>query len=68
MGNIIIPVFAILAGLVFMTILRRKDERILIDERIQMINEKASTMTMRLCALMILNMIFGTYYKRKYGG
>jgi uncharacterized membrane protein len=101
-GDSILLVFSIMAGFVLTLILARKKEKIIVDERIQLINEKASTMTVRTfvagaslfgfilwgldyigyaelyplgftllysaCALMILNMIFGSYYRRKYGG
>ncbi len=101
-GNSILVVIAILIALAATIFLRRKDERILVDERIQLINEKSSIATVRVfiiastlvgaallaldnsgfadlsqsgftllyasCALMILNMIFGIYYRRKYGG
>ena len=101
-GNSILVVVAILAGLAVTILLRRKDERIRVDERIQLINEKSATATVKIyvlgatlvggvllaldnsgyaelfqsafalmysaCALMILNLIFGSYYRRKYGG
>jgi len=101
-GNSILVAVAIITGLAVTIILRRKDERIRVDERIQLINEKSSTATVRIyvlgatlvgvvllaldnsgydglspsgftlmysaCALMILNLIFGSYYRRKYGG
>ncbi|PVX25415.1 MAG: hypothetical protein CW716_07985 [Candidatus Bathyarchaeum sp.] len=101
-GNSISVIIAILIALVVTILLRRKDERILVDERIQLINEKSSIATVRVfivaltlvgaallaldnsgfadlsqsaftllyasCALMIVNMIFGIYYRRKYGG
>ena len=101
-GNSISVIIAILIALAATILLRRKDERILVDERIQLINEKSSIATVRVfivaltlvgaallaldnsgfadlsqsgftllyasCALMIVNMIFGIYYRRKYGG
>jgi uncharacterized membrane protein len=101
-GNSVLVVVAIIAGLAVTILLRRKDERIRIDERIQLINEKSATATVKIyvlgatlvgvvllaldnsgyaelsqsgftlmysaCALMILNLIFGSYYRRKYGG
>jgi len=101
-GDSILLVISIMAGFVLTIILARKQEKIIVDERIQLINEKASTTTLRTfilgtsllgfillgldnigytelsplgfnllysaCALMILNLIFGTYYRRKYGG
>lgn len=101
-GNSVIVVVAIIAGLAVTILLRRKDERIRVDERIQLINEKSATATVKIyvlgatlvgvvllalensgyaelspsgftlmysaCALMILNLIFGSYYRRKYGG
>lgn len=101
-GNSILVVVAIITGLAVTIFLRRKDERIRVDERIQLINEKSSTATVKVyvlgatlvggvllaldnsgyvglsisgftllysaCALMILNLIFGSYYRRKYGG
>jgi uncharacterized membrane protein len=101
-GNSILVVVAIIAGLAVTILLRRKDERIHVDERIQLINEKSATATVKIyvlgstlvggvllaldnsgyaylyqsgftlmysaCALMILNLIFGSYYRRKYGG
>jgi uncharacterized membrane protein len=94
-GNSILVVVAIIAGLAVTILLRRKDERIRIDERIQLINEKSATATVKIyvlgatlvggvllaldnsgyaelsqsgftlmysaCALMILNLIFGSY-------
>jgi uncharacterized membrane protein len=101
-GDSILLVFSIIAGFVLTLILARKQEKIIVDERIQLINEKASTTTLNAfilgasllgfvllgldnigyaelsqlgfsllysaCALMILNMIFRIYYRRKYGG
>ena len=101
-GDSILLVFSIMAGFVLTIILARKQEKIIVDERIQLINEKASTTTLSTfilgasllgfvllgldnisyaelsalgfnllysaCALMILNMIFRIYYRRKYGG
>jgi len=101
-GDSILLVISIMAGFILTIILARKQEKIIVDERIQLINEKASTTTLRTfilgtsllgfillgldnigytelsplgfnllysaCALMILNLIFGTYYRRKYGG
>jgi uncharacterized membrane protein len=101
-GNSILVVVAIIAGLAVTILLRRKDERIHVDERIQLINEKSATATVKIyvlgatlvggvllaldssgyaelsqsgftimysaCALMILNLIFGSYYRRRYGG
>jgi uncharacterized membrane protein len=101
-GNSILLVFSIIAGFVLTLILARKQEKIMVDERIQLINEKASTTTLNTfilgasllgfvlvglgnigyaelsplgfsllysaCALMILNVIFRIYYRRKYGG
>ncbi len=101
-GNPLLVAVAIITGLAITILLRRKDERSQVNERIQLINEKASTATVRIfvlgvalvgnvllaldssgyaglaslgytllysaCALMILNMIFGVYYRRKYGG
>jgi len=101
-GDSIILVISIITGFALTIILARKQEKIIADERIQLINEKASTITLRTsilgtsllgfvllgldnigyaelsplgfnllysaCALMILNMIFGIYYRRKYGG
>ena len=101
-GDLIILVASIITGMAFTIILSRKDESIRTDERIQLINEKASTLTLKIfvlgttllgfillafgnigyaelsslgftliysaCGLMILNMILGIYYRRKYGG
>lgn len=101
-GDSILLVFSIMAGFILTLILARKQEKIIVDERIQLINEKASTTTLNTfilgasllgfillgldnigytelsplgfnllysaCALMILNTIFRTYYRRKYGG
>ena len=101
-GDSILLIFSIMAGFILTLILARKQEKIIVDERIQLINEKASTITLNIfilgasllgfvllgldnigyaelsslgfnllysaCALMILNMIFGIYYRRKYGG
>jgi uncharacterized membrane protein len=101
-GNSILVVVAIITGLAVTIFLRRKDERIRVDERIQLINEKSATAVVKIyilgatlvggvllaldnsgydgfspsgftliysaCALMILNLIFGSYYRRKYGG
>jgi uncharacterized membrane protein len=98
----ILLVFSIMAGFILTIILARKQEKTIVDERIQLINEKASTTTLNTfilgasllgfvllgldnigytelsqlgfnllysaCALMILNMIFRIYYRRKYGG
>jgi uncharacterized membrane protein len=98
----ILLVFSIMAGFVLTLILARRQEKIIVDERIQIINEKASTTTLNTfilgaslfgfvllglgnigytelsqlgfnllysaCALMVLNMIFRIYYRRKYGG
>jgi uncharacterized membrane protein len=98
----ILLVFSIMAGFVLTLILARRQETIIVDERIQIINEKASTITLNTfilgasllgfvllglgnigytelsqlgfsllysaCALMVLNMIFRIYYRRKYGG
>ena len=100
--NLIILIAAIITGIGFTIILSRKDESNQVDERIQLINEKASTLTVKIfvlattsfgffllalgsidypelsqfgftlvyssCALIILNLIFGAYYRRKYGG
>jgi uncharacterized membrane protein len=102
LGDLIILVAAIITGIGFTIILSRKDEKVQTDERIQLINEKASTLTLQIfvlattslgffllalgsigyaelsqfgftlvylsCALIILNMIFIAYYRRKYGG
>jgi uncharacterized membrane protein len=101
-GDSILLIFSIMAGFALTLILARKQEKIIVDERIQLINEKASTITLNIfilgasllgfvllgldnigyaelsslgfnllysaCALMILNMIFRIYYRRKYGG
>jgi uncharacterized membrane protein len=101
-GNSILIIFSIIIGFILTLTLARKQQKIIADERTQLINEKSSTMTMRTfvagasllgfalwgldyigyaelyplgftllysaCALMILNMIFGSYYHRKYGG
>lgn len=101
-GDSILLLFSIIAGFILTLILARKQEKIIVDERIQLINEKASTITLNTfilgtsllgfillgldnigytelsqlgfnllysaCALMILNMIFRIYYRRKYGG
>ena len=101
-GNSMLIVFSIITGFILTITLARKQQKIIVDERTQLINEKSSTMTMRTfvagasllgfilwgldyigyaelyplsfillysaCALMILNMIFGSYYRRKYGG
>jgi uncharacterized membrane protein len=101
-GDSILLVFSIMAAFALTLILARKQEKIIVDERIQLINEKASTITLNIfilsssalgfillgldnigyaelsqlgfnllysaCALMILNLIFGSYYRRKYGG
>jgi uncharacterized membrane protein len=101
-GDSILLIFSIMAGFILTLILARKQEKIIVDERIQLINEKASTITLNIfilgasllgfvllgldnigyaelsslgfnllysaCALMILNMIFRIYYRRKYGG
>jgi uncharacterized membrane protein len=101
-GDTIILATAIITVIALTVILTRKEEKITVDERIQLINEKASTLTVKSfilvtsllgyvllalgnsgyaelspsgftliyssCALMILNTVFGTYYRRKYGG
>jgi uncharacterized membrane protein len=101
-GDSILLGFSIMAGFALTLILARKQEKIIVDERIQLINEKASTTTLNTfilgasllgfillgldnigytelsqlgfsllysaCALMILNMIFRIYYRRKFGG
>jgi uncharacterized membrane protein len=101
-GDSILLVFSIMAAFALTLILARKQEKIIVDERIQLINEKASTITLNIfilsssalgfillgldnigyaelsqlgfnllysaCALMILNILFRTYYRRKYGG
>lgn len=101
-GNSVFVLIAILTALAATIILRRKDERIVIDERTQLINEKSSIVAIRICtfgaalvggvllaldnscfadlsregftllyvscALMIVSMILGIYYRRKYGG
>jgi uncharacterized membrane protein len=101
-GDSMLLVFSIIAGFALTLILARKQEKVIVDERIQLINEKASTTTLNTfilgasllgfallglgnigyaelsqlgfnllysaCALMILNMLFRTYYRRKYGG
>jgi uncharacterized membrane protein len=101
-GNSILIIFSIITGFILTITLASKQQKIIVDERTQLINEKSSTMTMRTfvagasllgfilwgldyigyaelyplgftllysaCALMILNMIFGSYYHRKYGG
>lgn len=101
-GDSILLLFSISAGFILTLVLARKQEKIIVDERIQLINEKASTITLNTfilgssllgfillgldkigyielsqlgfnllysaCALMILNMIFRIYYRRKYGG
>jgi uncharacterized membrane protein len=100
--NSILIILSIITGFILTITLARKQQKIIVDERTQLINEKSSTMTMRTfvagasllgfalwglgyigyaelyplgftllysaCALMILNMIFGSYYRRKYGG
>jgi uncharacterized membrane protein len=100
-GDSILLVFSIMAGFALTLILARRQETIIVDERIQIINEKASTTTLNTfilgasllgfillgldnigyaelsqlgfhllysaCALMILNMLFRIYYRRKYG-
>jgi uncharacterized membrane protein len=101
-GDSILLVFSIMAGFALTLILARRQEKSIVDERIQIINEKASTTTLNTfilgasllgfvllglgnigytelsqlgfnllysaCALMVLNMIFRIYYRRKYGG
>jgi uncharacterized membrane protein len=101
-GDSILLVFSIMAGFALTLILARRQEKSIVDERIQIINEKASTITLNTfilgasllgfvllglgnigytelsqlgfnllysaCALMVLNMIFRIYYRRKYGG
>jgi uncharacterized membrane protein len=101
-GNSMLIVFSIITGFILTITLARKQQKIIVDERTQLINEKSSTMTMQTfvagasllgfilwgldyigyaelyplsfillysaCALMILNMIFRGYYRRKYGG
>jgi uncharacterized membrane protein len=101
-GDSILLIFSIMAGFALTLILARNQEKIIVDERIQLINEKASTITLNIfilgasslgfvllgldnigyaelsqlgfnllysaCALMILNIIFRIYYRRKYGG
>ena len=47
-GNSIAVVIAILISRAVTIFLRRKDERILVDERIQLINEKSSIATFRV--------------------
>lgn len=42
----ILLVFSIMAGFALTIILARKQEKIIVDERIQLINEKASTTTL----------------------
>jgi uncharacterized membrane protein len=45
-GDSILLVFSIIAGFILTLILARKQEKIIVDERIQLINEKASTTTL----------------------
>jgi uncharacterized membrane protein len=45
-GDPILLVFSIMAGFASTLILARKQEKIIVDERIQIINEKASTTTL----------------------
>lgn len=103
LGNPFLPLILIASGTVVTWILVRKDQKTLVDERAQMINQKASTASMAVfllgttgvglalvtlsnggypayfssmgytlmysaCALLILSLIFGTYYRHKYGG
>jgi uncharacterized membrane protein len=102
LGNPLLPAVFIVVGMVFTWLLVRNDKRTLVDERAQMINQKAQSASMYTfligtailglilvtlgnggypdffplgytlmyadCSLLVLNLIFGTYYRRKYGG
>ncbi|GEM_PF-4568521 len=103
LGNPFLPLILIVVGVAFIRILVRKDQQNLVDERVQLINQKASTTSMYVfllgttvvgvvlvtlsnggypasfssigytlmysaCVLMFLSVIFGVYYRHKYGG
>jgi uncharacterized membrane protein len=102
-GNPLLPVILVAFGFTFTRILVRKDKRTLVDERAQLINQKASATSMYVfllgttivglvlvtlsnggypasfssigytlmysaISLLLLSLIFGVYYRRKYGG
>jgi uncharacterized membrane protein len=102
-GNPLLPVILIAAGMTFLWFLVRKDQQTLVDERAQLIKQKASATSMSVfilgttivgvvlvtlgnggypasfssvgytlmysaCVLMFLSVIFGIYYRHKYGG
>jgi uncharacterized membrane protein len=101
-GNPVLPVFFIVGGIILTWSLLRRDRRSLVDERAQLIQQKASatslfvfllgttlvgvvlvtlsnggypefspmgyTLMYSACGLLVLNLLFGVYYRRKYGG
>ena len=102
-GDPMLPVIAIFIGMAFTVIIQKKDKQTLrVDERIQLIHGKTSTLSLNLfllgttiaglilitlsysgcpdfspmgytllysnCALLVLNLILGAYFRRRYGG
>jgi uncharacterized membrane protein len=51
LGNPVLPVILVTVGILFTWILVRQDQRTLVDERAQLINQKASSMSMYLFLL-----------------
>ncbi|MCW4016085.1 MAG: DUF2178 domain-containing protein [Candidatus Bathyarchaeota archaeon] len=101
-GDPVLPIILMVGGIILTWVLVRKDRRTLVDERAQLISQKASatslavflvgtalmgvvlvtlgnggypdfspmgyTLMYSVCGLLMLNLLFGVYYRRKYGG
>jgi len=50
-GDLVLPVIAVIVGLGVLLLLRRRVEEVIVDERIHLIHEKASAMTVQVFAL-----------------
>jgi uncharacterized membrane protein len=50
-GDLVLPVIAVIVGLGVTLLLRRRIEEVTVDERVHLIHEKASTMTVQVFAL-----------------
>jgi len=50
-GDLVLPVIAVIVGLGVILLLRRRIEEVMVDERVHLIHEKASAMTVQVFAL-----------------
>jgi uncharacterized membrane protein len=51
LGNWIVPIFAVIISIIFLTVLRRRVKEIIVDERTYAISEKASRLTLRIISI-----------------